>query len=187
MSGLEWESQRVFLAVLRSGSLSGAAKLLGIAQATARRRLDHLEQSLGVSLFTRTPLGLTPTGGAQRLIEHVEAMDLAARTFNRMASAEALVDQGTIRLTCGELLGVEVLPDLLRPFHYENPGLKLELSISDALEDIARLQSDIAVRLSDPMRPISRCAVSAACRLAFMPVLNAWNSMVIHLPALAPP
>ncbi|MDD2137773.1 LysR substrate-binding domain-containing protein [Pseudomonas kurunegalensis] len=50
----------------------------------------------------------------------------------------------------GELLGVEVLPDLLRPFHYEHPGLKLELSISDALEDIARLQSDIAVRLMRP-------------------------------------
>ncbi|MCS5517349.1 LysR family transcriptional regulator [Pseudomonas qingdaonensis] len=55
MSGIEWESQRVFLAVLRSGSLSGAAKLLGIAQATARRRLDCLEHALGVSLFTRTP------------------------------------------------------------------------------------------------------------------------------------
>ncbi|EZP32208.1 MULTISPECIES: LysR family transcriptional regulator [Pseudomonas] len=150
MSGIEWESQRVFLAVLRSGSLSGAAKLLGIAQATARRRLDHLEHALGVSLFTRTPLGLTPTGGAQRLIEHVEAMDLAAQTFNRMASSEASLDHGTIRLTCGELLGVQVLPDLLRSFHYDHPGLRLELSIGDALEDIARLQSDIAVRLTRP-------------------------------------
>lgn len=150
MSGLEWESQRVFLAVLRSGSLSGAAKLLGIAQATARRRLDHLEQTLGVGLFTRTPLGLTPTGGARRLIEHVEAMDLAAQAFNRMASAEKSLDTGTVRLTCGELLGVEVLPGLLRSFHYEHPGLKLELSIGDALEDIARLQSDIALRLMRP-------------------------------------
>ncbi|MFF7859957.1 MULTISPECIES: LysR family transcriptional regulator [unclassified Pseudomonas] len=150
MSGIEWESQRVFLAVLRSGSLSGAAKLLGIAQATARRRLDHLEHALGVSLFTRTPQGLTPTAGAQRLIEHVEAMDLAAQTFNRMASSEASMDHGTVRLTCGELLGIEVLPGLLRSFHYEHVGLKLELSISDALEDIARLQSDIAVRLMRP-------------------------------------
>jgi transcriptional regulator, LysR family len=125
MSGIEWESQRVFLAVLRSGSLSGAAKLLGIAQATARRRLDHLEHVLGVSLFTRTPQGLTPTAGAQRLIEHVEAMDLAAQTFNRMASAEASMDHGTVRLTCGELLGVEVLPDLLRLFITNTSGSDL--------------------------------------------------------------
>ncbi|WP_110971157.1 LysR family transcriptional regulator [Pseudomonas huaxiensis] len=151
MSGLEWESQRVFLAVLRSGSLSGAAKLLGIAQATARRRLDHLEQALGLSLFTRTPSGLTPTSGAQRLIEHVEAMDLAAQAFTRMASAETSVGHGTVRLTCGELLGVEVLPGLLRSFHHCHPDLKLELSIGDALEDISRLQSDIAVRLVRPV------------------------------------
>ena len=151
MSGLEWESQRVFLAVARSGSLSGAAKLLGIAQATARRRLDQLEQALGLSLFTRTPLGLTPTSAAQRLVEHVEAMDLAAQAFNRMAGAETIPDLGTVRVTCGELLGVEVLPGLLRDFHYRHPQLKLELSIGDALEDIARLQSDIAVRLLRPV------------------------------------
>lgn len=55
-----------------------------------------------------------PTAGAQRLIEYVEAMDLTAQNFNRMASSEASMDHGTVRLTCGELLGVEVLPDLLR-------------------------------------------------------------------------
>lgn len=151
MSGLEWESQRVFLAVLRSGSLSGAAKLLGIAQATARRRLELLERSLGLSLFTRTPTGLTPTASARRLIPHVESMAIAAQAFNRMASAETEVDRGTVRLTCGELLGVEVLPGLLRDFHHSHPGLKLQLSINDPLEDIARQQSDIAVRL---MRPV---------------------------------
>ena len=75
----------------------------------------------------------------------MEAMDLAAQTFNRMASSEASMDHGTVRLTCGVLLGVEVLLDLLRPFHAE---LKLELSTSDALEDIAKLQSDIAIILS---------------------------------------
>lgn len=151
MSGLEWESQRVFLAVLRSGSLSGAANLLGIAQATARRRLDNLEKSLQQSLFTRTTSGLTPTEAARRLVQHVEAMDLAAQAFNRMASAETAIDQGTVRVTCGALLGVEALPGLLRDFHHRHPGLKFELSVEDSLEDIARLQSDIAVRLVRPV------------------------------------
>ena len=151
MSGLEWESQRVFLAVLRSGSLSGAAKLLGIAQATARRRLESLERALDVRLFTRTPAGLTPTDSARRLIQHVETMDIAAQAFNRMASAETQADHGTVRLTCGDLLGVEVLPGLLRDFHQRHPGLKIELSIDDALQDIARQQSDIAVRLVRPV------------------------------------
>lgn len=150
MSGLEWESQRVFLAVLRSGSLSGAARLLGIAQATARRRLESLEAGLGVSLFTRTPSGLTPTASARGLIHHVEAMAIAAEAFNRMASAETALTRGTVRLTSSDFLGVEVLPGVMREFHHRHPELRLELSVNDALEDISRQESDIAVRLLRP-------------------------------------
>ncbi|NVZ79674.1 LysR family transcriptional regulator, partial [Pseudomonas gingeri] len=83
---LQWETQRAFLAVLRTGSLSGAARLLGIAQATARRRIEALEQSVGVSLFIRSPAGLLPTDMAKDLIGHVEAMAMAANAFNRAAS-----------------------------------------------------------------------------------------------------
>lgn len=151
MSGLEWEGQRVFLAVLRSGSLTGAARLLGIAQATARRRLEALENTLGLSLFTRTPTGLTPTSSARRLIQHVESMAISAQAFSRMATAETAIDKGTVRVTCGDLLGIEVLPGLMRAFHHEHSGLKLELSINDRLEDIGRQQSDIAVRLLRPV------------------------------------
>lgn len=150
MSALEWESQRVVLAVLRSGSLSGAARLLGIAQATARRRLESLEAGLGVKLFTRTPSGLQPTASARGLVRHVEAMALAAEAFSRMASGENDHGSGTVRLTSSDFLGVEVLPGLLREFHYRHPRLKLEISINDTLEDIARLESDIAVRLLRP-------------------------------------
>lgn len=150
MSGLEWESQRVFLAVLRSGSLSGAARMLGIAQATARRRLERLEAGLGVNLFTRTPSGLTPTASARGLIHHVESMAIAAEAFNRMASSEAQACRGTVRLTSSDFLGVEVLPGLLREFRYKHPDLKLEMSINDSLEDISRQASDIAVRLLRP-------------------------------------
>ncbi|MFJ2485263.1 LysR family transcriptional regulator [Pseudomonas sp. NPDC087639] len=150
MSGLEWESQRVFLAVLRSGSLSGASRLLGIAQATARRRLDSLEAGLGVKLFTRTSSGLVPTASARGLVHHVESMAMAAEAFNRMASAETQVTSGTVRLASSAFLGVEVLPGLMREFHYKHSELKLELSINDSLEDIARQESDIAVRLVRP-------------------------------------
>ncbi|KJK02770.1 LysR family transcriptional regulator [Pseudomonas sp. 21] len=150
MSGIEWESQRVFLAVLRSGSLSGAARLLNIAQSTARRRLESLESALGISLFTRTSTGLTPTDSARQLIHHVESMDIAAQAFNRMASSETDVSHGTVRVTSSDLLGVEVLPRLLHEFRHDYPGLNLQLSINDQMEDLARQESDIAVRLVRP-------------------------------------
>lgn len=147
---LEWESQRVFLAVLRSGSLSGAARLLGIAQATARRHIEKLEAGLGTSLFTRTPAGLVPTEQANSLGEHVEAMDAAARAFNRRASAAACASTGSVRLTSSELLGVEVLPPLLRGVRQALPQVRLELSISGRLEALSQQDSDIAIRLQRP-------------------------------------
>ncbi|MDY7533844.1 LysR family transcriptional regulator [Pseudomonas sp. Bout1] len=147
---LQWETQRAFLAVLRTGSLSGAARVLGIAQATARRRIEALEQSVGVSLFIRSPAGLLPTDTAKDLISHVEAMALAANAFNRAASADAALASGTVRLTSGKLLGVEVLPPMLRSLRRDHPQLAIELSVSNRLQALARQEADVAVRIRRP-------------------------------------
>ncbi|WP_462380919.1 LysR family transcriptional regulator [Pseudomonas sp. Marseille-QA0892] len=147
---LQWETQRVFLAVLRTGSLSAAARALGIAQATARRRIDALEQSVGINLFVRSPSGLMPTDTARELIGHVESMALAAEAFTRAASAEASVLRGTVRVTSSELLGVEVLPTMLRDIRMAQPSLALELSVSNRLEDLALQEADVAVRIRRP-------------------------------------
>jgi DNA-binding transcriptional LysR family regulator len=147
---LQWETQRAFLAVLRTGSLSGAARLLGIAQATARRRIEALEQSVGVSLFIRSPQGLLPTDMARELIGHVEAMAVAANAFNRAASADSAVAAGTVRLTSGQLLGVEVLPPLLRTLRRSHPRLAMELSVSNRLQALALQEADVAVRIRRP-------------------------------------
>lgn len=147
---LQWETQRAFLAVLRTGSLSGAARLLGIAQATARRRIETLEQSVGVSLFIRSPAGLLPTDMARELISHVESMALAAEAFTRAASAEAGVPGGTVRITCGRLIGIEVLPSMLRDIRRQHPQLALELSVSNRLEALALQEADVAIRIRRP-------------------------------------
>lgn len=147
---LQWETQRAFLAVLRTGSLSGAARMLGIAQATARRRIEALEQSVGVSLFIRSPQGLLPTDMARELIGHVEAMAVAANAFNRAASADAAAAGGTVRLTSGQLLGVEVLPPMLRTLRHSHPQLSIELSVSNRLQALARQEADVAVRIRRP-------------------------------------
>ena len=147
---LQWESQRAFLAVLRTGSLSGAARVLGIAQATARRRIEALEQSVGVSLFTRSPSGLMPTDMARDLISHVETMAIAAEAFTRAASAETGVPGGTVRLTSTKLLGVEVLPPLLRTLRSSYPQLAIELSVSNRRLALAHQEADVAVRIGRP-------------------------------------
>ncbi|MFJ2333314.1 LysR family transcriptional regulator [Pseudomonas helleri] len=149
-SPLQWETQRVFLAVLRTGSLSAAARVLGIAQATARRRIDELEKSVGLNLFVRSPKGLMPTDTARELISHAESMALAAEAFTRAASAEASACAGTVRVTSTPLLGVEVLPSLLREIRSAEPQLTLEMSITNRLQDLTLQEADVAVRIRRP-------------------------------------
>jgi DNA-binding transcriptional LysR family regulator len=148
----DWERQRAFLAVLREGSLSGAARALGAAQPTVRRRVEDLERQMGVALFTRSPSGLTPTALARELSAHVEAMAAAAASFARAASAEAGATTGAVRITASEVVGVEVLPPMLAALQADYPGLVIELSLSNRSEDLLRREADIAIRMTRPMQ-----------------------------------
>jgi DNA-binding transcriptional LysR family regulator len=147
---IDWERQRAFLAVLREGSLSGAARVLGAAQPTVRRRVEDLERQMGVTLFTRSPSGLTPTALARELGGHVEAMASAAAAFARAASAEAGSAAGVVKITASDVIGVEVLPPMLAAIREAHPGLVLELSLSNRSEDLLRREADIAVRMVRP-------------------------------------
>ncbi|MDM0106894.1 LysR family transcriptional regulator [Variovorax sp. J22R24] len=150
LNPLDWESQRAFLAVLREGSLSAAARALGIAQPTVRRRLDALERSIGVALFTRSPSGLTPTDAARELGTHAETMAAAADAFARAASADTDAASGTVRITASDVMGAEVLPAVLAELQDAQPGLVFELSLTNRNEDLLRHEADIAVRMVRP-------------------------------------
>src|SRR5262249_21660115 len=71
---LNWELCRTFLAVLREGNLSRAARALQLTQPTVGRHIDEIERALGIALFTRAPQGLTPTDAAFELKPHAAAM-----------------------------------------------------------------------------------------------------------------
>ena len=147
---LDWESQRAFLAVLREGSLSAAARAMGVAQPTVRRRLDALERSIGVALFTRSPTGLTPTDAARDLGAHAETMAAAADAFARAASADTGAVSGTVRITASDVVGAEVLPSVLTGLQHKHPGLAFELSLTNRNEDLLRHEADIAIRMAQP-------------------------------------
>jgi DNA-binding transcriptional LysR family regulator len=147
---LDWERQRAFLAVLRDGSLSGAARTLGLAQPTVRRRIAELEREIGTALFTRSPTGLNPTAVARELASHAESMALAAAAFLRAASGEAESATGVVRITASEVIGVEVLPPYLAELMAEHPGLVIELAVDNRSADLLRREADIAVRMVRP-------------------------------------
>lgn len=145
-----WELYRSFLAVVREGSLSGAARLLGLTQPTVGRHVDALEASLGVGLFTRSQGGLAPTEVALALVPHAEAMAMAAEALQRAASGEADDDRGTIRITASEMIGTEVLPAILARFREKHPRIVIELVLSNRTDDLIRREADIAIRMVRP-------------------------------------
>jgi DNA-binding transcriptional LysR family regulator len=145
-----WDLYRSFLSVLREGSLSAAARSLGLTQPTLGRHVAELERSLGTPLFARSPSGLAPTEAALNLVSHAEAMAAAADAFVRAASAEADEPKGAVRVTASEFIGSLVLPRVIARFREAHPKISIELSLSNRNEDLLRHEADIAVRMAPP-------------------------------------
>lgn len=146
-----WDLYRSFLAVLRTGSLSAAARTLGLTQPTVGRHVAALQDYLGERpLFTRSPSGLKPTTTAQELRAHAEAMESAAAALQRAASSDLKVLGGTVRVSAADVVGAEVLPEILSEFRREHPAIAIELSLSNQIADLLRRDADIAVRMSPP-------------------------------------
>lgn len=144
-----WDLYRTFGAVLHHGSLSGAARALGLTQPTVARQIDALEATFGTKLFIRTYRGLSPTEAAARLGPHAQTLIQAAAALVRSASPSQQVS-GTVRITAGETVGMEYLPPILSSLRRSHPSLNFELSLTDAIEDLSQRKADIAVRMSEP-------------------------------------
>jgi len=149
-----WELYRSFLGVLQHGSLSGAARALGVAQPTVGRHVAALEKALGLALFTRSQLGLTPTEAALELQPHAEAMRASVAALKRAAESHGEGVKGTVRVTASEVVGVEVLPPIVAQLQRDHPGLKVELVLSNRVQDLLRREADIAVRMTEPRQDL---------------------------------
>jgi DNA-binding transcriptional LysR family regulator len=149
-STIEWELYRSFLGVLRTGSLSGAARLLGVAQPTVGRHVAALEAALGLALFTRSQNGLLATDAALALRPYAEAMQSTAAALERAATGFGDGVRGVVRVTASEVIGVEVLPPILRDLRARHPELRVELVLSNAMQDLLHREADIAVRMAAP-------------------------------------
>lgn len=146
----DWNAYRSFLGVLRAGSLSGAARTLGLSQPTLGRHVEALEAGLGTALFTRSVRGLAPTDVALAIRPHAEAIEAAAEAVRRVISAPADAPSGVVRITASEIVGGAVLPGILRDLRTRHAGLVFELSLSNQTEDLMRRDADIAVRMVKP-------------------------------------
>jgi len=149
-----WELYRSFLQVLREGSLSGAARVLGMTQPTVGRHIERIEESIDAALFIRTQQGLSPTHMALALRPYAEAMEATSAALLRVASSEGEEVRGTVRITASDIIAVEVLPPILAKLHAAHPGLVIELVPSNRMQDLLLREADIAVRMLPPSQDV---------------------------------
>ncbi len=145
-----WELYRSYLGVVQEGSLSGAARALGVTQPTVGRHIAALEQALGLVLFTRSQQGLLPTEAALALRPYAQAMGHTAAALVRAADSHGDGVRGTVRVTASEVIGVEVLPPILAQLQAEHPALTVELVLSNRVQDLLQHEADIAIRMTEP-------------------------------------
>jgi DNA-binding transcriptional LysR family regulator len=153
-SDIGWEMYRSLLAVLNEGSLSGAARALGVAQPTVGRHIASLEKSLNLALFTRSQTGLMPTEAALALRSYAESMSSTAAALERAAASQGAGVRGTVRITASDVIGVEVLPPIIAGLRNAHPELVVELVLTDRMQDLLRREADIAVRMARPRQEL---------------------------------
>ncbi len=149
----DWNKARAFLVTAEEGSLSAAARALGMAQPTLGRQVDGLEQELGVVLFERVGRGLTLTPSGMELLEHVRGMGEAAGRVSLAAAGQSQALEGSISISASEIYAAVLLPPIVTKLRVEEPGIHVEIVVSNRASDLLRREADIAIRNFRPTEP----------------------------------
>lgn len=167
----DWNRARAFLVTAEEGSLSAAARALGMAQPTLGRQVDKLEQELGLVLFERIGRGLQLTPSGTELLEHVRAMGDAAGKVSLSAAGQSQTIKGTVSIAASETYAAVLLPPIIAKLRQQQPGIHIEIVASNAPSDLRRREADIALRNFRPTEPdlIARKLGDAQARLYATP------------------
>lgn len=150
---MNWDDARVFLAVCRELTLRGAARVLGVDQATVGRRITSLEKSLSATLFLRTSEGYVLTAVGEAALQAVEKMEHSALQLQRQI--QGLDDRltGTVRVSTTDSLAIDFLIPAIARLHALHPDVRVQLDASTQILSLAKREADIAVRNTRPENP----------------------------------
>jgi len=147
---LDWTSLRDFLAVAESGSLSQAARVIGVSQPTLTRRMAALEDRLQAELFRRNPRGLELTEVGEAMLEPARQMQQDAQDLEVAVTGRDQALAGAVHITATEGVAIEWLTPELASFQREHPNIEIHFLVQNARVDLLRREADIAVRLGRP-------------------------------------
>lgn len=143
---MDWNDLRFVLAIAQGGSLAAGARLLDMNISSVYRRLEGIEQTLGVKLFDRLRDRYRLTSAGQALAEAAERMDLEAKEAARRVRGADERLEGPLRLSTGGGVAFHLLPRHLAAFTDKYPGIALEVGVTDDIIDLARRDVDVVIR-----------------------------------------
>lgn len=146
---MDWDDLRIFLAVARSESLSGAGRRLGMDASTVGRRIARLEQAVGGGLFLKTPQGYVLTTEGVRLIPPAEAAEKGALAATEAIRAETGVS-GFLRIGAPDGCANYLLPQIARQLCEAHPGLEVQIVALPRILSLSRREADMAIAVSRP-------------------------------------
>ena len=149
-AGLDWGNLEFFLELSRTGSLSRAARRLGVDRNTVARRVAALEAELGIALFERGPQGWTRTSAGEDLAALASRVEEDVLALTRHADARDRAVAGTVRLTSASHVAARLLAPALPALRARHPSLVLELAVDQRMLDLTRREADLAVRMGRP-------------------------------------
>ncbi len=149
----DWNRARAVVVTAEEGSLSAAARALGLTQPTLGRQVTALEEELGVTLFTRAGKRMELTEAGLSLIDHLRGMAEAAHAAALAASGQSREISGVVTITASNLYASELLPPILARIRAEAPALQVQVLASNAIRDLMRREADIAIRHLRPDQP----------------------------------
>lgn len=146
-SNLDWSLVQTFVAVADCGSLSEAARKLGISQPTAGRQIKQVEDALEVTLFHRQARGLALTDTGAALLPHARAMAEGMHALRLAAAGRTETLSGPVRITASVFTAHHHLPPILARLRQEEPDITIDLVANDRSENLLYREADIAVRM----------------------------------------
>jgi DNA-binding transcriptional LysR family regulator len=143
---MDWNSLKVFLAIVRSGSLSGAASDLNVNHSTVFRRLNAFEEEIGGQLFERKNNRYELTTLGHELHELAQNIENSFDSINRHIVGKDIQPKGIVKITAPNNIAYRYLPRYITNFNLQYPDIHIELLVSNQEFNMSNRQADIAVR-----------------------------------------
>jgi len=147
---VQWDDLKIFLAVARAESLSGAGRILKVDPATVGRRIARLETDLGAPLFAKSPMGYALSDAGQRLMGHAVRVEQAVEGVAEEMAGRSGGMTGQIRIGAPDGAANFVLPQVCARIAEENPDLEVQIVALPRVFNLTRREADMVIAVSPP-------------------------------------